>query len=42
MILDGQCPGGPIETRWERHKDEMLLVNPANRRKHTDDRNNNQ
>ena len=35
MILDGQCPGGPIETRWERHKDEMLLVNPANRRKHT-------
>ncbi len=35
MILDGKTPGGPIETKWERHKFSMNLVNPANRRKHT-------
>ncbi len=35
MILDGKVPSGPIETRWERHKFEMKLVSPANRRKYT-------
>jgi succinate dehydrogenase / fumarate reductase flavoprotein subunit len=35
VILDGKVPGGPIETKWERHKFEMNLVSPANRRKHT-------
>ncbi len=35
MILDGKAPSGPLESRWERHKFEMKLVNPANRRKHT-------
>ena len=34
MSLDGQVPGGPIETMWERHKAHMGLVNPANRRKY--------
>src|SRR6187455_3220665 len=29
------APTGPIETRWERHRFEMKLVNPANRRKYT-------
>ncbi len=35
MILDGKVPGGPIDTKWERHKFAMKLVNPSNRRKHT-------
>ena len=33
-MLDGKVPGGPIESRWSRHKGEMSLVNPANRRKY--------
>jgi succinate dehydrogenase / fumarate reductase flavoprotein subunit len=32
--LDGRCPTGPIETRWERSKAELKLVNPANKRKY--------
>jgi len=32
--LDGKCPSGPIETRWERCKAELKLVNPANKRKY--------
>ena len=32
-IADTKAPDGPIETRWERHKFENALVNPANRRK---------
>jgi len=34
MDLNSKAPTGPIETRWERHKFSMKLVNPANRRKH--------
>lgn len=33
--LDAKSPEGPIEDRWERHKFNMKLVNPANKRKHT-------
>jgi succinate dehydrogenase / fumarate reductase flavoprotein subunit len=33
--LDGKIPGGPIEQKWERHRFEMKLVNPANKRKYT-------
>ncbi|MBX3127858.1 MAG: fumarate reductase/succinate dehydrogenase flavoprotein subunit [Polyangiaceae bacterium] len=33
MQLDSKAPSGPIETRWDRHRFEMKLVNPANRRK---------
>jgi succinate dehydrogenase / fumarate reductase, flavoprotein subunit len=33
MELQSKCPTGPIETRWERHRFEMKLVNPANKRK---------
>ncbi len=33
--LKSKAPGGPIETRWDRHRFEMKLVNPANRRKYT-------
>ncbi len=35
MELDCKCPTGPIETRWERHRFNLKLVNPANKRKHT-------
>ncbi|MFO0550116.1 MAG: fumarate reductase/succinate dehydrogenase flavoprotein subunit [Polyangiaceae bacterium] len=31
--LVSRCPSGPIESRWSRHRFEMKLVNPANRRK---------
>ncbi|KAB1909819.1 fumarate reductase/succinate dehydrogenase flavoprotein subunit [Micromonospora sp. AMSO1212t] len=34
-IADTRAPDGPVETRWERHRFEMKLVNPANRRKMT-------
>ncbi len=35
MELTSKAPSGPIETRWERHRFAMKLVNPANRRKHS-------
>ena len=35
MILDGKCPDGPIADKWEKHRFEMKLVNPANKRKYT-------
>jgi succinate dehydrogenase flavoprotein subunit len=35
MELDSKSPAGPIETRWERQKFNLKLVNPANKRKHT-------
>jgi len=34
MELRAAIPGGPIERKWERHRFEMKLVNPANKRKH--------
>jgi succinate dehydrogenase / fumarate reductase flavoprotein subunit len=33
MDLRSNAPTGPIETAWERHKFDMKLVNPANKRK---------
>ena len=33
MKLDSKVPSGPIEQRWEKHKFDMKLVNPANKRK---------
>src|SRR5687767_11385220 len=35
MDLKSKSPSGPIETRWERHKFDLKLVNPANKRKFT-------
>ena len=32
-VLDSKCPSGPMSTRWDRHRFEMKLVNPANKRK---------
>lgn len=34
MELDAKIPSGPIEKKWERHRFEMKLVNPANKRKY--------
>jgi succinate dehydrogenase / fumarate reductase flavoprotein subunit len=33
--LDGRCPSGDIATRWDRHKFDLKLVAPHNKRKHT-------
>lgn len=33
MVLKANAPSGPIETAWSRHRFEMKLVNPANKRK---------
>jgi succinate dehydrogenase / fumarate reductase flavoprotein subunit len=35
MTLNSNSPSGPIETRWARHRFDLKLVNPANRRKYT-------
>jgi succinate dehydrogenase / fumarate reductase flavoprotein subunit len=33
--LQAKIPPGPIEQKWSRHKFDLKLVNPANRRKYT-------
>src|ERR1051325_6431210 len=33
MELDSKAPSGPVETRWDRHRFNLKLVNPANKRK---------
>jgi succinate dehydrogenase / fumarate reductase flavoprotein subunit len=33
MRLDSNIPSGPLEQKWERHRREMKLVSPANKRK---------
>jgi succinate dehydrogenase / fumarate reductase flavoprotein subunit len=35
MTLDSKIPGGALADKWNRHRFEMKLVNPANRRKFT-------
>jgi succinate dehydrogenase / fumarate reductase flavoprotein subunit len=34
MRLSASIPAGPIAEKWTRHRFEMKLVNPANKRKH--------
>lgn len=34
MILDGKCPTGPLAEKWDRRRQELKLVNPANKRKY--------
>ena len=34
MQLDPKVPSGPIEQKWSKHRFEMKLVNPANKRKY--------
>jgi succinate dehydrogenase / fumarate reductase flavoprotein subunit len=33
MQLDAKIPGGPLETKWDRHRFDLKLVNPSNKRK---------
>ncbi len=33
--LNAAIPGGPIQEKWDKHRFEMKLINPANRRKFT-------
>jgi succinate dehydrogenase / fumarate reductase flavoprotein subunit len=33
MALDSKIPSGPIQQKWEKHKFDLKLVNPANKRK---------
>ncbi|HWA40089.1 MAG TPA: FAD-binding protein, partial [Gemmatimonadales bacterium] len=35
MELKSNIPAGPVAEKWDRHRFEMKLVNPANRRRHT-------
>ncbi|MGH9762924.1 MAG: FAD-binding protein, partial [Blastocatellia bacterium] len=34
MELNAKVPSGPIEKKWDQHRFEMKLVNPANKRKY--------
>ncbi|MEK9501104.1 fumarate reductase/succinate dehydrogenase flavoprotein subunit [Gaopeijia maritima] len=34
MELNARIPSGPIEEKWDNHRFEMKLVNPANKRKY--------
>jgi succinate dehydrogenase / fumarate reductase flavoprotein subunit len=33
MQLDAKIPAGLLETKWDRHRSDLKLVNPANKRK---------
>ncbi len=35
MILDSKIPSGPLADKWTKHKFDLKLVNPANKRKYT-------
>jgi len=35
MKLDARIPSGPLAEKWQRLRDELKLVSPANKRKHT-------
>ncbi|MEM7152085.1 MAG: fumarate reductase/succinate dehydrogenase flavoprotein subunit [Myxococcota bacterium] len=35
MELDAKIPSGPIDKKWDKHRFDLKLVNPANKRKYT-------
>src|SRR5512143_519438 len=35
MTLDSKVPSGPIAQKWDKHRFDMKLVNPANKRRHS-------
>src|SRR3712207_3128586 len=35
MKLDAKIPSGPLADKWTKHRFEMKLVNPANKRKYS-------
>ncbi len=34
IVLDSKIPSGPLDQKWEKHKFESKLINPANKRKY--------
>ncbi|MBU2512424.1 fumarate reductase/succinate dehydrogenase flavoprotein subunit [bacterium] len=34
-VLDSKVPGGSLEGKWDKHKFDLKLVNPANKRKYS-------
>lgn len=34
MALDGKIPAGPLAQKWDQHRFNLKLINPANKRKH--------
>ena len=34
MPLDARVPNGPLEDKWDQHRFDSKLVNPANKRKY--------
>ena len=35
MKLDSRIPDGPVEEKWDRHRFDLKLINPANKRKYS-------
>ncbi len=35
LNLKSRVPAGPLAEKWDRHRFDMKLVNPANKRKYT-------
>jgi succinate dehydrogenase / fumarate reductase, flavoprotein subunit len=35
LPLDARIPAGPLQQKWDKHRFEMKLVSPANKRKYT-------
>jgi succinate dehydrogenase / fumarate reductase, flavoprotein subunit len=35
LLLDARIPTGPLQQKWDKHRFEMKLVSPANKRKYT-------
>src|ERR1035438_9086946 len=34
MKLDAKIPAGPLAQKWDKHRFDLKLINPANKRKH--------
>ena len=34
MELNAKIPSGPVQDKWDKHKFDLKLVNPANKRKY--------
>ena len=35
VVLDAKIPSGPLKEKWTKHRRDMKLVNPANKRKYS-------
>ena len=34
MSLDSKIPSGPLKDKWDKHRFDLKLINPANKRKY--------